>query len=323
MARSSEHLYSCRPKVSVVVPVHNTATYLSSCIKSILEQTLKDIEIILVENGSTDNSYQVCLDISLTDERIRVIRIDEADLSTARNEGVRYANGEYVGFVDSDDTILPEMYEHMYRLAITNELGLVDCNFYCYYDNKPNRYPYSQNGKVRIVDAKEAVVLNLQEKISRIVCSMLYRRELFNFLKFPTHMYYEDRASTFLFMAAAKRVGIINKAYYGYYQRSGSINRAKSFQKYRDYAKADCCRLRFIRESGLFQSGREQASIAYKSGNAFVRTLGHMVMCANTHLQKKELKHMSYMSSLIPKGTMLSLKQCLILLYIKIWRCFV
>ena len=211
----------------------------------------------------------------------------------------------------------------MYRLAITNELGLVDCNFYCYYDNKPNRYPYSQNGKVRIVDAKEAVVLNLQEKISRIVCSMLYRRELFNFLKFPTHMYYEDRASTFLFMAAAQRVGIINKAYYAYYQRTGSINRSKNFRKYRDYALADCRRLQFVNESDFYTTRKERADAAFKSGNALIRTLGHMVTCAKTKEEKAEIARLSHNVALIPQGTAIALKQYAILLYIKIWRRFV
>ena len=308
------------PKVSVIVPVHNTASYLPSCVQSIVAQTLQDIEIFLVENASTDNSLQVCRELALTDERISVLHIDEADLSTARNAGVKVAQGEYVGFVDSDDTILPEMYERMYALAKEHDLGLVDCNFYCCYDSKPNRYPYLQDGKVSILSAKEAVTLNLRERISRVVCTMLYRRDLFDTLQFPTHMYYEDRASTFLFMAAAQRVGIINKAYYAYYQREGSINRTKSFRKYRDYAEADCRRLRFIRESGWYPTVKEQASVAYKSGNALARTLGHMVACAKTQEEKAELKRLSHMTSFIPKGTRLAFKQHLILLYIKMWR---
>lgn len=311
------------PKVSVIVPVHNTAAYLPSCVQSITAQTLREIEIILVENASTDDSLSVCHELASMDARITVLHIDEADLSTARNAGVKVAKGEYLGFVDSDDAILPEMYEHMYALAKEHDLGLVDCNFYCRYDNRPNRYPYLQDGKVSILSSKEAVTLNLREKVSRVVCTMLYRKELFDMLQFPTHMYYEDRASTFLFMAAAHRVGIINKAYYAYYQRSGSINRAKSFRKYRDYAEADCRRLKFIRESGLFPAAKEQADVAFKSGNALVRTLGHMVACAKSQEEKEEIKRLSTMTSLIPKGTALALKQYMILLYIHVWKRFV
>lgn len=311
------------PKVSIIIPVHNTAEYLAKCVASVTAQTLTDTEIILVENASTDNSLELCHQIALTDKRIKVLHIDEADLSTARNAGVEMASGEYVGFVDSDDTIHPEMYEHMYSLAKEYDLGLVDCNFYCTYDNKPNKYPYSQDGSVRILSAKEAVSLNLREKISRVVCTMLYKRSLFETLQFPTHMYYEDRASTFLFMAAAHRVGIINKAYYAYYQRTGSINRSKNFRKYRDYALADCRRLQFINESSFYTTRKERANAAYKSGNALIRTLGHMVTCAKTKEEKTETARLSHNVALIPQGTAIALKQYAILLYIKIWRRFI
>lgn len=311
------------PKVSIIIPVHNTAEYLEKCVASVTAQTLTDTEIILVENASTDNSLELCHQIALTDKRIKVLHIDEADLSTARNAGVEMASGEYVGFVDSDDTIHPEMYEHMYSLAKEHNLGLVDCNFYCTYDTKPNKYPYPQDGKVIILSAKEAATLNLREKISRVVCTMLYKRSLFETLKFPTHMYYEDRASTFLFMAAAQRVGIINKAYYAYYQRTGSINRSKNFRKYRDYALADCRRLQFVNESDFYTTRKERANAAYKSGNALIRTLGHMVTCAKTKEEKAEIARLSHNVALIPQGTAIALKQYAILLYIKIWRRFI
>ena len=311
------------PKVSIIVPVHNTADFLISCIDSIKNQTLKDIEIILVENASTDNSLKLCHELAIEDQRIKVIHIEKADLSTARNEGVKIASGKYIGFVDSDDTILPTMYEDMYTFAVKNKLELIDCNFYCKYDNKPNKYPYSQDGKRSILTAKEAVSLNLREKISRVVCTMLYHKKLFDTLQFPADMYYEDRASTFLFMATAQRVGIINKAYYAYYQRTGSINRAKTFRKYRDYAESNCRRLKFIKESGFYNNEKDQAKIAYKTGNSLIRTLGHMVACANSKEEKNEVIRYSQMTYLIPKGTGLSLKQHLILLYIKIWKHFI
>ena len=310
-------------KVSVIIPVHNTADYLKACVESVTSQKLKEIEIILVENGSSDNSLEICYQLEKEDSRIKVLKIDKADLSTARNEGAKIASGEYLGFVDSDDTIHPDMYDKMYQLAIQHDLGLVNCNFYCKYDSKPNKYPYSQNGMVLILNAHEAVTLNLREKISRIACAMLYKKSLFDTLKFPENMYYEDRASTFLFMAEAKKVGIINKAYYAYYQRAGSINKAKSFRKYRDYAIADCKRLEFITNSGFYTTPKERASVAYKSGNALVRTLGHMVVRAKTQEEKAETARLSFKTNLIPKGTSLALKQYLIILYLKIWRKFI
>ena len=88
------------PKVSIIVPVHNTERYLQACVESLTAQTLADIEIILVENCSTDDSLALCHRIATTDDRIKVLSIDKADLSTARNEGVKVATGEYIAFVD-------------------------------------------------------------------------------------------------------------------------------------------------------------------------------------------------------------------------------
>ena len=96
-------------KISVIVPVHNTSKYLKECVSSIQKQKLSEIEIILVENASTDNSLDLCRKIAQTDERIKVVHLDKGDLSTARNEGVKIASAEYVGFIDSDDTISDNM----------------------------------------------------------------------------------------------------------------------------------------------------------------------------------------------------------------------
>ena len=102
-------------KVSIIVPVHNTEKYLRQCVGSLLSQTLDDIEVVLVENGSEDGSPDICRELSSEDPRVRYVTLEKGDLSTARNEGVRAAAGEYVGFVDSDDLVSPEMYGRRYE----------------------------------------------------------------------------------------------------------------------------------------------------------------------------------------------------------------
>ena len=104
-------------RVSIIVPVHNTEKYLEATVQSLLAQTLKDIEIILVENGSTDGSLALCHEVAKTDERIKVMHLDKGDLSYARNNGLTLATSEYVAFVDSDDTVRPEMYETLLGIA--------------------------------------------------------------------------------------------------------------------------------------------------------------------------------------------------------------
>lgn len=114
-------------KVSVIVPIYNAERYLKQCLDSIINQTLKDIEIILINDGSTDSSEEICKEY-LSDERVIYYRKKNEGLAAARQDGMERANGEYLGFVDSDDWLEPDMYEKMYNAAITNQSDVVFCN---------------------------------------------------------------------------------------------------------------------------------------------------------------------------------------------------
>lgn len=303
------------PKVSVIVPVHNTARYLEKCVASIVSQTLKDIEIILVENASTDNSLELCYTLALADKRIKVLHLDKGDLSTARNEGVKIAKSDYVGFVDSDDTIEPEMYEHMYSLAIENDLGLVNCNCRSIYDDRPMKYNFSQDGQVRILSADELTTLNFLGEIPRSAWANLYRIDLFEQVQFPEDVYHEDRASTFLFMSKCGRGGVINKSYYNYYQRGGSIIHSKSFAHYRDFAAACCKSLEYIKDSVTY-TPEQKAFVARYIANTFLRKLWHVIAWGRKEY-KNEVLQLCAKTALIPEGTKLSLKPRLIRFYVE------
>ena len=304
------------PKVSIIVPVHNTERYLQACVESLTAQTLADIEIILVENCSTDDSLALCHRIATTDDRIKVLSIDKADLSTARNEGVKVATGEYLAFVDSDDTVLPTLCEDTYNLAIKHNLGLVCFSLHKVYDNRADKYPYRNDGTTEIVSAKEMTTLIITDKLPTYVCTLLFRRNLFDTLAFPENIYYEDRASTFLFTAACGRGGIIHKSYYRYYCRSGSISRSYSWKHYRDFAFANLRRLEFINNSGLY-SKDEMASVASISADSFLRKLRHILSKAKSHEQRAEALAWCNKLNLIPKGTRLPLKARVIRWYIE------
>lgn len=113
------------PLVSIVVPVYNVEKYLTRCVKSLTEQTLEDVEIILVDDGSTDNSGKMCNQLGMNDTRIKVIHKSNGGLSSARNAGLHIATGEYVGFVDSDDDIEMDMYERLYTVAKSKNVDFV------------------------------------------------------------------------------------------------------------------------------------------------------------------------------------------------------
>lgn len=308
------------PKISIIVPVHNTFFYLSSCIESLLSQTLKDFEIILVENGSTDESIELCKYFTKIDSRIKLIQIDKADLSSARNAGLRIAAGEYIAFVDSDDTVSSTMYEQMYSLASENNLSIVSCNFCKKYPNGKIKYCYSQDNAITILSSKEATTSILTGKIPVTVWSMLYHRSLFKNLIFPEDIYFEDRASTFRFMGAAQKVGIINKALYFYTQRQQSIiHSKKSFKKLQDYITGDIYRLRFINESGMYISQKEKADVAYKTANHLIEKIGYMCLRKKSTFEKEKCKKLISTISYIPDGTSMSLKSHLFLVIIRSW----
>lgn len=121
-------------KVSIIVPVYNVEQYLHRGIESLLNQTLKDIEIILIDDGSKDNSGRICEEYSKTDKRIKFVSKINGGVSSARNEGIRISTGEYVAFMDPDDWVEPDMYENMYNQAKSTNSDSAICNYYV--DNK-------------------------------------------------------------------------------------------------------------------------------------------------------------------------------------------
>lgn len=122
------------PKVSIVVPVYKVEEYIDRCLDSLLNQTLKDIEIILVDDGSPDNCPKICDEYAQKDARVRVVHKQNEGLGYARNSGMEVAVGEYIAFVDSDDFVDIRMFEELYDVARGNDSDVVYCNIYKYYN---------------------------------------------------------------------------------------------------------------------------------------------------------------------------------------------
>ena len=303
-------------RVSVIVPVHNTARYLAACVASLQRQTLQDIEIILVENASTDDSLSLCNKLAETDDRIKAIHLDVGDLSYARNRGIELASSEYVAFVDSDDTVAPEMYETLLAAAEEHALDIIYSNVVKIYDERPPKYIYSEDGSLTVMTPKDMLMRNFMQQINTNACSMLVRRTLFDSLKFPEFMYFEDRAFTFRLIAASSRTGYINKAFYNYYQRAGSRIHMRNWKMYYDYAESDRIRLEFIRDSRMF-SDEEKLLISEKSADSLLRKLRHLRALAVTDEQKQSFSKMAENVSLIPRGCRLPLKARIIRRFIK------
>lgn len=208
--------------ISVIVPVYNVEKYLVRCVDSILAQTFRDLEIILVDDGSTDNSGYLCDEYASKDQRIRVVHKTNGGLSSARNKGLDMARGEYVGFVDSDDYIDIDMYEYLYNIIVKENADVAMCELYhCYSGKQIVEHPCSY---YKVTDAIGAVHCVLESKITSVTTvNKLYRRTLFSELRFREGVTAEDAFLMVDLLEKCERVVISNEQKYYYYHRADSI----------------------------------------------------------------------------------------------------
>ncbi len=210
-----------KPIISIIVPVYNVEIYLEKCVDSIIKQTFDKIEIILVDDGSTDNSGNICDTIALKDERIRVIHKENGGLSSARNIGIKNAQGLYYGFIDSDDYIEPDMYEVLYRNIIDSDADLSICGILDVFEGRDNRH---SKKVTRIIDNKEAIKHVFEGKeFSVNAVNKLYKKELFDGVSYPEGKYTEDAFVIIEILLKCKRVVYTTEQKYYYYHRENSI----------------------------------------------------------------------------------------------------
>lgn len=212
-----------KPLVSVIVPVYNVENYLRKSVDSIRNQTLTNIEIILIDDGSTDASGEICDELALVDERIRVIHKENGGVSEARNVGVQQARADFIGFVDADDYIDEMMYERLYDEIIQEEADLAYCNFY-HVDGNHMRSDYSyESGKVVLERLNLVNNLLTSNNISVHLWTKLYKKEIAIKHKFPVGKTHEDAAFLIPYVLDCKKaVGIMEPMYY-YIKRNGSM----------------------------------------------------------------------------------------------------
>mgnify|MGYP003293215570 CR=1 FL=1 len=215
-------------RISVVVPVYNVEKYLFKCVNSILQQTYKDLEIILVDDGSTDESGIICDELATMDNRIIVIHQTNQGLSAARNTGIENSHGEFIGFVDGDDFIEPTMYEVMARHAIDDcvDMCVVGIN-----DVYEGSIPIKVDVKEYIFTCVEAYKeIMIGSIVPVAVCPKIFKRELFDNVRFTVGKYYEDVFFLSEMMPLVKLTWATTERLYNYVHRSESIT-TQSFNK--------------------------------------------------------------------------------------------
>ncbi len=225
------------PEISIIVPVYKVEKLLDRCVRSILSQTYQDFELILVDDGSPDNCPQMCDEYAKEDTRIRVLHKENGGLSDARNAGINIAVGRYIGFVDSDDYIAPDMYETLYNNLIKHNADVSVCGMYDCYGSKI----VAQNADegFYLFTSKEAIEFLLgRNGTGLFAVNKLYKKEIFEEIKYPVGKIYEDAFVIVDILLKTKLVVIDSAPKYYYVHHESSITISKFSKKYYDILKA-------------------------------------------------------------------------------------
>ncbi|MDE5907443.1 MAG: glycosyltransferase [Lachnospiraceae bacterium] len=227
--------------ISIIIPVYNVESYLDRCIESVLKQTYSNIEIILVDDGSTDRCGEICDTYEKRDERIRVVHKENGGLSSARNSGLEIACGEYIGFVDSDDYIAEDMYQTMLKY-MQDDVDITCCGRVCLSPLKKQKsYCLGSAEKFSQENALEELIL--LRKICSSACTKLFRSALFSDISFPVGRVSEDILTVYNLFKKSRNVFHIGEAKYFNCYRKDSISNGVFYARRIDYIlfKRDIC----------------------------------------------------------------------------------
>lgn len=217
--------------VTTIIPVYNVEDYLEQCIDSVINQTYKNIEIILIDDGSTDNSGIICDKYGQRDQRIRVIHKENGGLSSARNTGLDIMEGKYVYFLDSDDYLALDLIEVYVELIKKYNADIVQGTFYEFYGNV-NKEPERNNPYVDKFTTEEALrSMLLDRKLVHAAAGSLYKSVLYNDIRFPLGLLYEDLATTYYVVAKSQKIIRCDDSRYFYRMRLGSIMNSRVTEK--------------------------------------------------------------------------------------------
>lgn len=210
--------------ISIIVPVYNVEKYVGKCIESILHQTYADFELILVNDGSTDTSYEICCKYAEKDERIRLINKENGGLSSARNRGIDVCKGDFITFVDSDDYISKFMLSELYKYIIENSADISMCSFKRVEEFEEIK-DIKVSGEIEILSSRNCFerIYSSQVDEFTVAWGKLYKRKLFENIRYPEGKIHEDEFVTYKLFYAANKIVYLNRKLYFYLIRSQSI----------------------------------------------------------------------------------------------------
>lgn len=255
--------------ISVIIPVYNVEQYLDECVKSVVNQTYKNLEIILVDDGSTDNSGKRCDEYARTDERIRVIHKQNGGLSSARNAGIEIAEGEYFTFIDSDDYITSDMVEQLLFVVEKTGADISSCRM----ARDEQLLDIGIDEDISVFTPTETLGLLLQEnKLLTSASFKLYKRELFENIRYPEGKLYEDLGTTYKLIHLSNKVAFVDVRKYYYRTNPESITKSNFTNKQLDYYEI-AAELRQFIEKNYPEHMRSAKNHSVRMSVAFMRKI--------------------------------------------------
>ncbi len=237
--------------ISIIVPIYNIEKYIEECIKSILCQTYSKIEILLINDGSTDRSGEICQNYAQIDSRVKVFIKENGGLSSARNYGMEYARGDYYLFVDGDDTIEEDMCQILLEILKKEKAEIVISSMH---RGEGKR----KKGKIQRYNSESAIKQMLKEKtFNTSAWGKLFRKEVFDGIYFPEHKIYEDLATIYKVFHKAEKIIFYNVPLYYYRKREGSIMQQPFHEKKLDMIGISKEQIEFLKE---FYPGLERVA---------------------------------------------------------------
>ena len=242
------------PKVSLIIPVYNVENYIEKCLDSVINQTLKDMEIIIVNDGSKDSSKQKVEKYLKKYPTIKYLEKENGGLSDARNYGLPYATGEYVAFLDSDDYVEKTMYEEMYNLGKKENADMVECDFVWEYPNK------KREDIGDIYNTKKEMI----EKGHVVAWNKLIKREILEKtnIKFPVGLRYEDMEFFYKLVPYINKVSFVKKCMVHYVQREDSIANTQNSRTKEVFKILDNV-ISYYKEKNLYDEYKEELEYIY------------------------------------------------------------
>lgn len=244
------------PLISIITPVYNVERYLRQCIESIINQTFQDWELLLIDDGATDDSGIICDEYAARDERIRVLHKENTGQADSRNIALLQARADLIGFVDSDDWIEPDMYELLYQTLTVSRSDIAVCGYYLDYRDKAE--VSCNEGDIVMYGKEEALALILEDQtIKSYLWDKLFRKEAIT-CSMPKFFYYEDYATLFKWFADVDKVAFCRKPKYHYRQRRGSTDHDQDPRKKFHFFLAEQERYNYLMQNQLLQEKEKE-----------------------------------------------------------------